>query len=184
MENKNYKVRCVGYNQRERYFTVGKVYEVVNGHITNDNGYKYSPNHEGDAPAWLSRWYKFERVEEHKIVITSDGKTVMARLFNGKELVKKAEAKCSHDDKFDFMVGAELAMERLTDKKPAKPANPFKVGDYVRVTGNTDHYHCFPIGSVGRVTKADPDMTCEVDGFYDGGCRGEQWIPVGCLEKI
>lgn len=176
----DYKVRCVGYNRDERYFTVGKVYDVVNGTITNDNGFTYTSD---GCVEWLGGWYKFERVgnDTHKIVITTDGKTTTARLFDGKELVRKAEAKCSPDDKFDFMVGAELAMERLMDKKPV---NPFKVGDFVKIKSNDSKYHYFPVGSTGRVIKADTDGTCEVDGFFDNGNRGNQWIHIEELEKI
>lgn len=48
-----------------------------------------------------------------KVVITSDGKTTTARLFDGKDVVKTAEAKCSPDDKFDFNTGALIAFSRL-----------------------------------------------------------------------
>jgi hypothetical protein len=123
-------------------------------------------------------------VDSRKIVITTDGKTTTARLFDGKELIKRAEAKCSPDDKFDFMVGAKLAMERLTGKKPQKPVNPFKVGDFVKIKSNKTNYHGFPVGSVGRVLKADDDGTCEVDGFYDTGIRGNQWVEIEELEKV
>lgn len=174
MENKNYKVRCVGYNRSERCFTVGKVYEIVNGHITNDNGYEYSPNHEGDAPVWLSRWYKFERVEEHKIVITSDGKTTTARLFNGKELVKKADAKCSPDDEFDFMVGAKLAMERL---EHAKAQPKYKAGQYIKVTGRKWYSHGLAIGSYGRIRSAEAADVYEIDGFSENGTLKQSLHP-------
>ena len=53
-----------------------------------------------------------------KIVITTDGKTTLARLFDGKTMVKRAEAKCSPSDTFDFGVGAELAVKRLMGAKP------------------------------------------------------------------
>lgn len=40
-DSKNYKIRCIGYKIDERYFTIGKVYDVVDGEITNDRGYTY-----------------------------------------------------------------------------------------------------------------------------------------------
>lgn len=58
------KVKCIGYETAERYFTLGKVYETdKNGLLTNDNGVTYdeSPFKIGD---WLSAWYKFEIVDE------------------------------------------------------------------------------------------------------------------------
>lgn len=66
-----------------------------------------------------------------KIVITTDGKTTLARLFDGKTMVKRAEAKCAPSDTFNFNTGANLAFNRLvygTDYNPqdvavkAKPA--------------------------------------------------------------
>ena len=58
-----------------------------------------------------------------KIIITTDGKTTLARLYEGKKVVKTAEAHCSPDDTFDFFVGANLAMERLIGKATAIQAS-------------------------------------------------------------
>lgn len=66
-----------------------------------------------------------------KIIVTTDGKTTLARLFDGKTMVKRAEAKCAPSDTFNFNTGANLAFNRLvygTDYNPqdvavkAKPA--------------------------------------------------------------
>lgn len=35
-DSKNYKVRCVGYKGKESCFTIDKVYDVIDGKITND----------------------------------------------------------------------------------------------------------------------------------------------------
>jgi hypothetical protein len=51
--------------------------------------------------------------DTQKIVITTDGKTTLARLYDGKNVVKSAEAKRSSEDAFDFMTGAKIALERL-----------------------------------------------------------------------
>ena len=53
----------------------------------------------------------------NKIVITIDGTETVARLFDGKECVKTATAKCSPDDEFDFEVGARIAFDRLVKKE-------------------------------------------------------------------
>lgn len=55
---------------------------------------------------------------EDTIVITSDGKTVIARAVNGKLGV----AKCNPEDKFSLATGAQLALKRLLE---------FQVGDWV-----------------------------------------------------
>lgn len=51
---------------------------------------------------------------DQKIVITHDGKITTAKLFDGKQLVKTATAKCNPSDEFNFNVGASIALERLT----------------------------------------------------------------------
>ena len=53
---------------------------------------------------------------ENKIVITSDGEKTLARLYDGKKVVKTATAKCSPDDNFDFEAGATIAFDRLFEK--------------------------------------------------------------------
>lgn len=60
-------VRCVGYTQGfEKYFTIGREYEVKNGCITSDCGHTYtdeSMKHGSDTGSWfLAGWYKFEEV--------------------------------------------------------------------------------------------------------------------------
>ena len=52
---------------------------------------------------------------ENKIVITTDGAETLARLYEGKKVIKTATAKCSPDDKFSFETGAKIAFERLFD---------------------------------------------------------------------
>lgn len=63
-------------------------------------------------------WLWFEEMidglaDEQKIVITTDGKTTTAKLYDGKKFIKEAKAKCSPEDKFDFETGAEIAFSRL-----------------------------------------------------------------------
>ncbi len=55
----------------------------------------------------------FELIQNQKIVITTDGKETLARLYEGNKVIKTAVAKCHPDDAFDFMVGAKYAFERL-----------------------------------------------------------------------
>lgn len=72
------------------------------------------------------QWMTGENLElvcdNHKIVITSDGKTTLARLYEGKKVVKHAQANCSPNDEFNYIRGARIAFERLMEEKPeAKP---------------------------------------------------------------
>jgi hypothetical protein len=61
-----------------------------------------------------------------KILITTDGKTTLARLYEGKKVVQSAEAKCAPSDTFDFVVGAKLAFERLVGNQD-KPKETVKL---------------------------------------------------------
>ena len=83
-----------------------------------------------------------EKVEEKKmdnmIVITADGKTTTARMTGERQV--EAIAKCSPEDKFDFLVGAEIATQRLFEKmKPFKPKMEERYW-YVREDGDVDSY--------------------------------------------
>lgn len=67
--------KCVGYKQdKEHYFTVGKIYEVNDNSITSDpipeKGFKWGFNYNTgdiDVIKFLSHWYKFEEVKKRPI---------------------------------------------------------------------------------------------------------------------
>lgn len=61
-----------------------------------------------------------EPVCDVRIAITTDGKVTLARLYEDGKVVRKATARCSPDDKFDFAAGAKLAFERLIKPTPAE----------------------------------------------------------------
>lgn len=104
-DSKNYKVRCVGYKRSERHFTIGKVYDVVDGKITNDNGHTYSGWQ--DVIDFLSGWYKFEKV--------SDDTPISRVIFNDPATIilwadgTKTVAKTHGDDAFDPEKGFAVA---------------------------------------------------------------------------
>ena len=78
------------------------------------------------VPSGNGHWVKPECLElikskAEKIVITRDGKTTLARLYDGKTVVKSAEAKCGPRDEFSFIEGARLAFERLMGEEREDP---------------------------------------------------------------
>lgn len=80
----------------------------------------------GIVPSRRGQWVAPERLglikpKPEKIVITHDGKTTLARLYDGKKLVKTAEAKCDPRDEFAFKEGAKIAFERLTGEEEKSP---------------------------------------------------------------
>lgn len=80
---------------------------------------------------WANR-EDFELINSNKIVITTDGETVTAKKYEGKEVIKSATAKCHPDDEFDFDTGAKIAFDRLTEQ--TKEDGKFKVGDNIKLT--------------------------------------------------
>ena len=144
-DSKNYKVRCVGYKRGERYFTVGKVYDVVNGKITNDNGFTYR-NYD-DVIKFLSGWYKFEKVDDDSIisrVIFNDPATIIL-WSDGTKTIAKTHGDDAFDPEKGFAVACakkllgggnafrmEFAKWKPVDKEPN--IDGFKVGDRVVYT--------------------------------------------------
>ena len=103
------KVKETGLTETAFY---GKMLTIqTDRNIGGDTWYQVKENFN----VWKEEWLELV-TEPQKIVITTDGKTTLARLYEGKKVIKSAEAHCSPDDKFDFSVGANLAMERLTGK--------------------------------------------------------------------
>lgn len=98
----------------------------------------------------------FEPVNEHKIVITTDGTETLARLYDGNKVIKSATAKCSPDDAFDFATGAKIAFERLIGEekkeKPSTASSKYKAGGKVRVIANSCCHYC-RLGDVVTLTE-------------------------------
>lgn len=100
-----------------------------------------------------------KKTEEEKIVVTANGKTTTAKLYNGKTVVKTAEAKCSPDDEFNFLTGAHLAVSRLcgvdSNVKSIEPECKIKPGDFVKII-HTECHH-FPLGAIVEVKSVEFD---------------------------
>lgn len=96
---------------------------------------------------WVAQSIAGLAATENKIVITTDGSTTTARLYDGKKAVKMASARCCEDDPFDFATGARIAFDRLIGEeakdgvsvtKKRKPK--YKIGDRIRVVRFTPTY--------------------------------------------
>lgn len=79
---------------------------------------------------WGEDWIE-GLANDFKIVITTEGSTVLARLYEGKKVLEEAKATCSKDDKFVFATGAQLAFDRLMGNEPKK--EDWFTGKMVRV---------------------------------------------------
>jgi hypothetical protein len=121
---------------------------------------------DGKGKQGFCRWglkRELELVEDRKIVITTDGKETLARLYDGKKVIKTATAKCSRNDAFDFNTGARLAFERLF-KTAAEKKEKYYNGKVVCIRSERDYF------TVGKVYE-----------FVDGQIEDNvgDWSPVG-----
>lgn len=84
----------------------------------------YAVKFDNDGCEFL--WSQVHSLTHHnkKIVITTDGKTTLARLYEDGKVVKNATAKCHADDEFNFNTGAEIAFNRLIGKSIVEEATP------------------------------------------------------------
>lgn len=81
---------------------------------------------------WVeSKHFDLDISENQRIVITTDGKATIARLYNGRNVVKFSESRCCPEDVFDFAIGAKIAVDRLFNIPVISYG--IKVGDKVRV---------------------------------------------------
>ena len=93
---------------------LGKVMTVRDVGITLYRMVEDAEDNEKCGWCWTENWIA-GLARKNKIVITTNGAETLARLYDGKKVVKTAAAKCSPDDKFSFETGAKIAFERLFD---------------------------------------------------------------------
>ena len=104
---------------------------------------------------WTDEMFSGPATSLPKVVITTDGKTTTAKMYERKKVLKTAKSQCSPEDTFDFAVGAKLALERVTKKEPK-----FKIGQFVRVIKN-DTCQFFK-GQPVKITEVSEDyVMCE-----------------------
>lgn len=104
----------------------------IGGHSGNTNFFKGNRGH-----CWYLSYEGVRPLCDNKVVITTDGKETIARLYENDKVIKSAVAKCSPDDRFDFNTGAKIAFDRLMGEKPDEKwrvvNRPAKEGDYIRL---------------------------------------------------
>ena len=153
-------------------FKVGKKYRVTDGYAENGNvikiteivgdcafyetvagtGKGYSSSF--GIPSGFSRGLIPFYADDIKIIITTDGKTTTAKMYNGKKLVKSAKTDCHPDDEFIFIIGASIALERLTGQLESNLEVEFYTGKVVCVA-NTFRYLSFTVGKVYQIENGE-----------------------------
>lgn len=126
---------------------------------------------------WTDEMFSGLATSLPKVVITTDGKTTTAKMYEGKKVLKTAKSQYSPQDTFDFAVGAKLALERVTEKEPK-----FKIGQFVRVIEN-DTCQFFK-GQPVKITEVSEDyVMCEGYLRY-GQIIGTQLLRYEMIESI
>lgn len=93
---------------------VGKEVTIKSLEKSKRPGYRL----DGIAFLWDERGLALVEEKETIVIYRKSNETIAIRKENGKE-VKRAFAKCSPDDTYDFQTGAKIAMDRLFE--PEKP---------------------------------------------------------------
>lgn len=96
---------------------VGDVYairHVLEHPSKNITGYMLDCGFLDSFIMWDERGFELADEEQKIVITTDDKKTTTAVLYNGKQRIKEASSKCAPGDKFDFNIGAAIALERLT----------------------------------------------------------------------
>ena len=115
------------FNVGERYkvsgdseYEAGNIIEVtgVKGHMVHYKTIKGNPDsgerfHENSHFVNSLIPITEQNDSTKKIVITTDGKTTTAKMYDGKSCIKVSESRCCPSDTFDFQTGAEIAFNRL-----------------------------------------------------------------------
>lgn len=134
-----------------------------------------------------------------KIVITTDGKTTTAKMYDGKSCIKVSEASCCPSDTFDFQTGAEIAFNRLFGEPEKKfDWNAFKSQNLaVVVTRETiksflskaENHGCVWRSGL-KPTKWNPAEEYELEKTYLYGIKNNDifgefgWCSVRPYERI
>ena len=126
---------------------------------------------------WTDEMFSDLATDRPKVVITTDGKTTTAKMYEGRKVLQTAKSQCSPKDTFDFAVGAKLALERVTEKEPN-----FKVGQFVRVIDNDTNY--FPIGQIVEIIDFDEYKVLCAGYCCDRKCIDEQIVRYSQIESL
>lgn len=124
------RVRCVRvskYDKQELLNEVGTI-KVIDEDGTSI-GVAFDADVDGHSLAGMCKnnhgwWVTSNQLEKYKdtskVIIYVQGRTVTAKLLCDKECMAQAIAKCSPDDAFDVLVGAQIALQRLAAQQDAK----------------------------------------------------------------
>lgn len=122
------RVRCVESFTNDK--TVGKLGTIIAKGLGSDswgvafdkyiNGHSLDGECEAGYGWWIPERMLVKIPDKSKIVIMANDNTVTAKLVRDKNCVAVAIAKCSPEDDFNLLVGAQIALQRLAEQQNAK----------------------------------------------------------------
>ena len=110
----HYYGRCVWCRYDNHW--IGKEALVIN---CNENYFQIEGNGGSDniLNCFTEEMLDHSYGQKQEIHITTDGTTVHVVMKQDSKAVKHSKAVCSPEDKFDFLTGAKIALERLKEKQ-------------------------------------------------------------------
>lgn len=148
-----------------------------------------------------------ELVIRPKILITTDGTTTLARLYEGNKVIKTAEAKCHPDDVFEFLEeGAPRAFDRLAGRVPVEQTKPnenttqepiklycvkddpgyLTKGKVYEFDGHQVNYdngnECYYFSSFENWKKGDPTIAARLVPLVERDAKVGEWVYI--IDKI
>jgi hypothetical protein len=165
--------------------------KYINGH----NGYYLKGSRLRNGRNGHCKWFLQEEGDLEKVNEKSDECIVIYRKDRevfalDKSTGKKAVAKCSPEDTFDFKVGAKLAFERLMTTTKIVKQDKYQVGDKVKIVDKFTP-ECFPnnegymdkyLGTVMTIEEVHP---CWYKMKEDkGDSRQWNWYPDSIEGKV
>lgn len=143
-----------GWNKIDMSKHIGEVHEIIDIHKTWGDSpcAAYTLDFEGSCKFYKWDERGLELANDQKIVITTDGKTTTAVLYEGKQRIREAKAVCAPSDEFNFKYSAALALSRLNDDKTnfGKHADKTYVDEFAK-----DEYFT----GKARCIRVDPRQT-------------------------
>ena len=129
------KVKCTEYKQDERFFTLGNIYEWVDGKLRSDNGHVYNAFVQGEDPAkWkINDWYTFEKVaddEEAKAEMSNEEIwNMLANKMEKNGIVSQMVLSLSNDFYSEAMLHKAVALAYKCGYMRAQKGRPFKYNE-------------------------------------------------------
>ena len=121
------RVRCISKHESYLLDRVGTV-KVLDG-VSPSVGVEFDDKFYGhdcngtckEGHGWWLSPNDLVKIGSHdKVIIYVQDNTVTAKLLRDKACVAQAVAKCSPDDDFDVLVGAQIALQRLVEQQGSK----------------------------------------------------------------